>query len=171
MSFFNLVLKRKSRDKLIMTIPLYTRGIMLFFSGIMAYTFILEPGFSFLPLFILTVLLLTALYKESWVFDQSCEKVTYGFGLLFLYKKTVIPFQSINVLKMEGFVRGSLTAKPSIENENTKKRFKTTYWKLSLINSQLGELNISTVKGKQKEILQQAAGEISRLCKVPLTEE
>lgn len=174
MSFFNLKLYRRSDTRIILTIPLLTRLVILFFAAAVAYTFTIDPGFSVLPLVFLVVLIFTALYKESWTFDSEKKEAVYGFGLLFLYKKTLIPFKLIESFHIEGFVRGSMTEKPvqdEVESKGKSKRFRTVYWKLSLLNSELGELTINTVKGRQKEILSQYAGEIARLCSVKLTEE
>ncbi|MBB6481129.1 hypothetical protein [Spirochaeta isovalerica] len=174
MSFFNLKLIHKSDDKIILTVPLYTRIIMGLFTIAVAYTFVLDPGFSLLPAFFLFVLLATTLYKESWVFDKKERKVIYGFGLLILYKKTVVPFHSIEEFKLEGFVKGSMSARPNKGEENPlskKPKLRSEFWKLSLNNSIYGELTINTVKGKQKEILLENSRQIASLCGVKLIEE
>lgn len=174
MSFFNLKLYRKSETKLILTIPILTRLIMFFFAGAIGLTFILDPGFALLPLIFLAVLIFTALYKESWTFDSEKKEVVYGFGTVLLFKRTVIPFSMIENFKIEGIVKGSMSEKPNPEEENSKdkkKLFRTVYWKLTLMNSELGDLTINTVKGRQREILVQDAGEIARLCGVKVMEE
>jgi len=173
MSFFNLKLSKRGNDKIFLTIPLYTRLIMGFFTLAVAYTFVLDPGFHILPVFFLLVLIATTFYKESWVFDRDERKVTYGFGLLFLYRKTAVPFEAIENFKLEGFVKGSITAKPKREEANPlerKPRLRSDFWKLTLNNSVYGELTINTVKGKQKDILFEYAREISRFCSVKLVE-
>ncbi|MBN2658231.1 MAG: hypothetical protein JXR86_14320 [Spirochaetales bacterium] len=174
MFFFNLKLIRKSEDLYILTIPLHTRLIMGFFSLAVAYTFVLDPAFSIVPAFFLAVLLLTTFYKESWVFDKKEQTVVYGFGLLFLYKKTVVSFDSIENFLFEGFVKGSLTAKPESGEENPlskKPKLRSEFWKLTLQNSKYGELTIHTVKGKQRDVLLEKSREIARLCGKRLLEK
>jgi hypothetical protein len=164
MSFFNLKLFRKSDDILILSIPLYSRLIIFLFSATVTATFFLDPGFSPFPVIILCILLLSAFYKECWVFDRSAEKITYRFGLLFLYRKRVISFHKIEEFHIEGFVKGSMTKKPDDLRETKKKFLETEFYKFSLRDSEWGELIINTVKGREKDKLYLWAEEISTLC-------
>ena len=171
MSFFNLKLIKKSENLLLLTIPVYSRLIILIFAAAVALTFLLEPGFSIFPLLILITLLLSACYKESWSFDKSTSKIVYGFGLIFLYKKTIVDFDLVEKFVIEGFVKGSLAKKPAEIDEKKRKLFETEFFKFSLMNKELGELTINTVKGKQRDFLYSYAGEIALLCRKKLVEE
>lgn len=169
MSFFNLRLINKSENRIVLTVPLASRIVLLLFAALVISTFILDPGFSFIPVFILIILLLSAFYKERWEFDRDRKEILYGFGLLFFYKKTVVPFNLIEEFHFEGFVKGSMTKKPSTTTERKKKFFETEYFKLTLINEKYGELTINTVKGRDRERLYENARSIASLCESELT--
>lgn len=171
MALFNLKLKKKSENLYILTVPLLSRIIILIFASAVASTFIFDPQFSLLPVLILIILIFTALYAESWSFNSQSREVTSHFGLLILNKKTVVNFDLIEKFEIEGFVRGSMTKKPELDDSKKKKLFQTEYFKFSLINSELGELTINTVKGRERDILLQYAKEISYICQKPLTEK
>lgn len=170
MLFFNLKLIRKTDSLFILTIPLYTRIIILFFALAVASTFALDPGFALLPFIITIILLVTALYEEYWSFDGDKKEVISRFGLVILSRKTVVNFKQIEKIQLEGFVRGSLTQKPEADDTKKKKFFQTEYFKLSLLNSVQGELTINTVKGRQRDKLLECARQIADLCGKPLIE-
>lgn len=171
MSFFNLKLIRKSDTLFVLTIPLVTRIILLIFAAAVASTFVINPGFSFLPAFITVILIFSALYEEYWSFNCEKKEVISRFGLLILSKKTVIPFDLIEKFQIEGFVRGSMTQKPETDESNKKKLFQTEYFKWSLINRDFGELTINTVKGRDRENILVQAGEIATLCQKSLSQK
>jgi hypothetical protein len=170
MSFFNLTLLKKSDSHYILTVPLYSRIIVLLFALAVAMTFVIDPGFSLLPAVIIIILIITAMYRESWTFNTESNEVTSHFGLLILSRKTVVPFALIEKFQIEGFIKGSMTEKPVNDDTKKKKMFQTEYFKLSLINRNLGELTINTVKGRERDKLMEYARDIASLCKVPLHE-
>lgn len=171
MSFFSLKLYKKSETQYILTIPLYTRFILFLFTAAVGSTFIIDPEFALLPILILTILLLSSLYKESWTFDGSKQEVIYGFGFIFFYRKTIIPFEQIEKLQITTFIKGSLTAKPGQDEPKKMKIFRNDYYKLSLINETYGEMTINTVKGRDKTFLYEYSAEIARICKAKLVEQ
>jgi len=170
MSFFNLKLIKKSNSYYLLTIPFFTRIIVLLFATAVAMTFLIDPGFSLLPAIIFVILIFTAMYRESWAFNSETKEVTAHYGLLILSRKSVISFDLIENFQIEGFIRGSMTEKPEEDVSKKKKMFQTEYFKLSLINRNIGELTINTVKGRERDKLTEYAGEIAALCKVPLYE-
>ncbi len=164
MSFFNLKLNRKTDDLIILSIPLLSRFPIFFFTALILGTMIFDREVTLIPLIIFLILLFSGCYKESWIFDRKNQRVTYGFGLLFLYKKTVISFDLIENFKVEGFVKGSLTKKPSEEISLKKNIFQKEFFKFSLMNKNIGELTIDTEKGRNKDRLCLNAEDISRFC-------
>jgi len=166
MSFYKLKLNKKSENQLILTIPLLSRVIFFLLASIFCAILIFDREITVIPAILVAILFLSGCYKESWIFDKNKNLVTYGFGLLFFYKKTKIPFDLIEIFKIEGFVKGSLTKKPE---ENKKKQlFETEFYKLSIINSEYGEMILDTVKGNHKEKLNIYGEEIAVFCKKKL---
>lgn len=171
MPFFNLKFIKRSDSYYVLRISLISRIIMLIFSLTVASTFIIDPHLSLLPVMITIILIVTALYEESWSFDSEKKEVISRFGLLFLNRKTVVTFNKIEKFQIEGFVRGSMTEKPEDDDSKKKKLFQTEYFKLSLINNEFGELTINTVKGRERDTLQNYARQIADICKKPLNEQ
>ncbi len=170
MSFFNLKFIRKSDSHYVLTIPLFSRMIILIFALAVASTFIIDPRFSLLPVIITILLIITAFYEEHWSFNCETNEVISRFGLIFFNRKTVVDFKKIENFQIEGFVRGSMTTKPENDDTKKKKLFQTEYFKFSLQNSEFGELTINTVKGREREKLQIYARQIAEICEKPLKE-
>ena len=168
MSFFNLKLKKKSDDLLILSIPLISRLIILIFAAAIGGSMILEGEISPVPFILCIILFFSGCYKESWSFDSNKQLVTYGFGLIFLYKKTEIRFDLIENFKIEGYVKGSMTKKPDNNENKRKKLLEIEFYKLTLINSEYGEITIDTVKGRKKNQLNLLAEDIAMFCKKKL---
>ena len=171
MSFFNLKLFQKSDELYVLTIPLFNRILILLFALAVSATFLVDSTFSTLPIIIIVILLFSACYKESWTFDKENKEVIYGFGLLFLYKKIKVSFDLIEKFHIQGFIKGSFHLKPSEVEDEKKKLFQSEYYKFSLINKELGELTINTVKGRDKDTIYEYAKELTKFCETKLVEE
>lgn len=59
---------------------------------------------------------LAALYEERWTFDQARRALRFRFGLLFAARTLTIPFEDIEGLGLETFVKGRSAASGSRED-------------------------------------------------------
>lgn len=77
-----------------------------------------EPGFRVvnMPNIVMILLLLACCYQESWTYDADTATVTYVFGLIFLHKKRVYSFDSIERFELSHFKKGTRSLQSKVKS-------------------------------------------------------
>ncbi len=114
---------------------------------------------SFAVPFIITAFCIAAaLYEESWTFDRENKNVEYKHGLIFLNRKISMPFNEIENLELNIFLRGNrsdgeIDTDKSFSNPFSKENTVETKNWLKVVHPKYHqELILNLVSGKQRTI-------------------
>ena len=108
----SLSLKTRGRDRLEFCIPLRSRLLFAFFFVLSCFVFLSsilsedKPGSYTIPLALVCVTGLSALYEERWIFDKNRDILENRFGLLILSRKKSIPLTELARVELDSFVKG-----------------------------------------------------------------
>ncbi|HUX11619.1 MAG TPA: hypothetical protein VMW87_01250 [Spirochaetia bacterium] len=86
----------------------YPRGFRLIFAGIAGlFLWGMVGGNLFEPIFVVMVaiLMIAALYNDRWVLDRKRQVAEYHLGVLPLFRRKIIPFDTITRLEYREFAR------------------------------------------------------------------
>lgn len=116
-----LVLRKGKDGKLVYTIPLWYRLVMLLIGGVLAGAILVAgdspSAFEWIAL---AIVALAALYEERWTLDPATSFLTHRFGLVFAARKVTIPFSRIEGFRLRAFVRGTAPGGPSEAEDNAR---------------------------------------------------
>lgn len=110
----NLLLLRQPNSFYIFFLIIF----LILFSGLFIHSFSLIP----ILLTIISFILLT--YREEWKFDKDSSSISYIRGALFIYKKSIYSFDSIESVELNSFVKGK---REKSDDENLPFYFKRYY--------------------------------------------
>ena len=108
----SLSLKTKGKDRLELCIPLRSRVVFAFFFVLSCLVFLSSilsednRGSYTIPLILVCVTGLSALYEERWIFDKNRDILENCFGLLILSRKKSVPLTELARVELDSFVRG-----------------------------------------------------------------
>jgi hypothetical protein len=108
----SLSLKNKGRDRLEFCIPLRSRLVFAFFFVLSCLVFLSSilsednPGSYTIPLILVCVTGLSALYEERWIFDKNRNIFESRFGLLIFAHRKDIPLTELARVELDSFVKG-----------------------------------------------------------------
>jgi hypothetical protein len=108
----SLSLKTRGRDRLEFCIPLRSRLLFAFFFVLSCFVFLSsilsedKPGSYTIPLALVCVTGLSALYEERWIFDKNRDILENHFGLLIFSRKKSIPLTELARVEVDSFVKG-----------------------------------------------------------------
>ena len=125
----SLSLKIKGKDRLEFRIPLGSRLLFAFFFVLSCFVFLSsilsedQPSSYTVPLVLVCVTGLSALYEERWIFDKSRNIFESRFGLLIFSRKKSMPLTELAQVELDSFVKGRVedTAGP-LENAQPSNR-------------------------------------------------
>ena len=109
----SLSLRTKGRDRLEFCIPLRSRLLFVFFFVLSCFVFLSsvlsedKPSSYTIPLVLVCVTGLGALYEERWIFDKDRNIFENRFGLLILSRKKRFPLIQLARVELDSFVKGS----------------------------------------------------------------
>jgi hypothetical protein len=122
----SLSLKNKGRDRLEFCIPLRSRLVFAFFFVLSCLVFLSSilsednPGSYTIPLILVCVTGLSALYEERWIFDKNRNIFESRFGLLIFSRKKSIPLTEIARVELDSFMKGHMVeTRDTLEDEQT----------------------------------------------------
>ena len=162
-------LKQKEEDLLRLVFP---PGFRIFFliiviailAGLGSYLSEGNNSIPVGPLVVLFICILSGLYDESWYFNRKTGIIERRFGLLFIFRRTVINFKDLEKVEIREITKGSLQTKAL----DKKKLWEINYTILSLVTKS-GEISdIEMVNSRLKKKLQEKAKRIADFCSVPL---
>lgn len=108
----SLSLKTKGRDRLELCISLRSRLVFAFFFVLSCFVFLSSvastggPSGTTIPLVLVCVTGLGALYEERWIFDKEKNIFESRFGLLILSHKKRFPLTELARVELDSFVKG-----------------------------------------------------------------
>ena len=167
---FNITLQliRKGEDRILLAPHVYFRLGFALICSILVIGMRTSPGDP-LPvggLIILAVAFLAIFYDERWIFDRTGKTIEFRWGLLFLYKKRLYPFEKIETLTFVTLQRGRV-----INPEEETARSGARYTLFGLITRQGEKRSIEMIKSRLAPGLQEKAELISDFCSLPLERE
>ena len=108
----SLSLRTKGRDRLEFCIPLRSRLLFAFFFVLSCFVLLSsilsegKPSSYTIPLVLVCVTGLSALYEERWIFDKNRDIFQSRFGLLFLARKKTVPLTELARVETDSFYKG-----------------------------------------------------------------
>ena len=122
----SLSLRTKGRDRLEFCIPLRSRLVLAFFFVLSCFVFLSsilsedKPSSYTIPLVLVCVTGLSALYEERWIFDKNRNMFEGRFGLLIFSRKKSIPLTEIARVELDSFTKGHrVETRGTLEDEQT----------------------------------------------------
>jgi hypothetical protein len=112
---FRLQLRRPADGRLLFTIPVGYKILLLFIGLLILVSLIVtraESGESIfirentIPLIICLVSLLGAAYHECWIFDNDLRQIIHQNGLIALHSNRVYRFEDLDVVEISQFIKG-----------------------------------------------------------------
>jgi hypothetical protein len=112
---FRLQLKRPADGRLVFTIPIGYKILLLFIGLLILISLIVtrsESGESIfirentIPLIICVVSLLGAAYHECWIFDNNVKHIIHQNGLIALHSNRVYRFEDLDCVEIAQFIKG-----------------------------------------------------------------
>ncbi len=188
----NLILRRKTEDIMIFSPAPWFRILFLAFAVIVAvgiYSTASEGiDGSFIVPFIITAFCIAAsLYEESWTFDRENKTVEYKHGLIFLNRKISMPFNEIESLELNIFLRGNrsdgeidndksfsnpFSKENTVETKNWLKVVHPKYHQELILNLVSGEKRtIESIDSRNIEGIKKKAGILSDFSSIKLVKK
>jgi hypothetical protein len=122
----SLLLRTRGGDRLEFCIPLRSRLLFAFFFVLSCLVFLSsilsedKPGSYTIPLVLVCVTGLSALYEERWIFDKNRNIFESRFGLLIFSRKKSIPLTEIARVELDSFMKGHMVeTRDTLEDEQT----------------------------------------------------
>ena len=167
MYFFGirLALTTRGEDQLVLRVPTRFRIVMIIITVvILGGTIAVTPGgpknvfeeANLLPLLLLSLSLLSALYRDRWLFDKERDLLERQFGLLFLYKRNRMRVSDLQRVEVTEYVRGSWPGSaPVAGGENLKGRGqeKRSFVMLTLVTKDGREFKLENYSGPKAGIV------------------
>ena len=120
---------------------------------------------------VLLLAVAAALYEERWTFDPRTRSVSFRFGLVFAARSRSVPFDQVESVAVETFVKGTQPGtgdadgiEAEAEPEGLKRLFrKKKYASLVLYLKDAERLVVETVPSGDRALLERAAEDIRPL--------
>jgi len=164
---FTLVSTKKADGSIVISVPLLLRLGMVALAVILFASALLTPesgkGFSPGLLVALLIALLGALYEERWTFDRPNRAVQFRFGLIFLARRVRVPFDQVESLAVERFVKGKIPAAGETEGTENPGQERRAYYSLVLYLTNGGRLVVETVKGRNIQKIEKLRDDLADL--------
>ncbi len=173
MSILTLVIRKKSDDVAVLSLGI---GFRIFFYGLALYlggVLIMDTdptGSNIGPIIFIVLSLICGSYYEAVYLDRKERMVIRHYGLLFLNKRRCIPFDDIESIRVDRFLRGKLQEgvpdpKPISKNPLSTKATCKLYFILK--NGDFTDIEMLTERHYDK--LKEKAKFISEFCDIPIT--
>lgn len=188
-----LSLREKGKDRLELSLSHSFRIILTFFFVLSCLVlFSGDPSsgkvsINLLPLLLVIVTGLSALYEERWVFDRKENIFENHFGLIFLSRKRRVALDELARVEIDSFIRGRLedredlpedagsfksTSRPEKSSFTgflglTPKRHAVRVVKLAVVDKQEKTYVLDTAKGHRVEEFRRTGKRIADFCGIP----
>ena len=122
----SLSLRTKGKNRLELCIPFRSRLVFAFFFVLSCLVFLSsilsedKPSSYTIPLVLVCVTGLSALYEERWIFDKGRNIFENRFGLLILSRKKTVPLTELARVELDSFTKGHMgETRGILEDEQT----------------------------------------------------
>jgi hypothetical protein len=105
-----------------------------------------------------------ALYEERWIFDRDRGVMEGRFGILFLYRRRVLPLREIGGIRLEQFRRGSAGEDG---NAGSGKRPWRMIVRLAALDAHGSPIVLDSAGGLRVDELRRTGKRIGQYCGVP----
>ena len=192
-----LSLLERGKDRLELCLSRRSRIILTFFFVLSCLVlFSGDPSsgkvsVNLLPLILVIVTGLSALYEERWVFDRKQNVFENHFGLIFLSRKRRVALDELARVEIDSFIRGRLEDREDLPEDAgsfksasrpekssfagslglTPKRHAVRVVKLVVIDKQGKTYVVDTAKGHRIEAFRRMGKRIADFCGVPFQEK
>jgi hypothetical protein len=192
-----LALRENGKDRLELCLSRPSRIILTFFfvlSCLVLFSGESSTGkgsVNILPLILVIVTGLGALYEERWIFDRRENLFENRFGLVFLSRKRRTALDELARVELDSFIRGHLddreglpedagSLKPGSRSEKpsfsgllglTPKRHVVRIVKLAVVDQQEKTYILDTGKGHRLEEFRRIGKRIADFCGIPFEEK
>jgi hypothetical protein len=180
-----LVLTSPRPDRLVYGLPIWYRAVMGLILAIVVTALLMgdsRPGI--LAWLVLALLLLGALYEDSWTFDAAEGRATHRAGLVVSARSTVIEFSSIERFRVVPLVKGTIPGSAEEQAENAAalagkrsddgqiKRFrhKKPFLSLEIECTDGTRYLVDHLPARNGEKLRSVVSRLATLCGKPVTE-
>ncbi len=180
----SLSLKTKGKDWLELCIPLRSRAVFVFFFVLSCLVFLSsilsedKPGGCTIPLVLVCITGLSALYDERWIFDKNRNLFESCFGLLILSRKKGFPLTELARVELDSFVkgRGDVTtgsyehAPPSSLFKASQRRHMYRIIRLRVVDKQERTYVLDSARAHRIEKFRLIGRRIADFCGIPFRE-
>ena len=191
-----LSLREKGKDRLELGLSRASRIILIFFFVLSCLVlFSSDPSsgkvsVNLLPLILVIITGLSALYEERWVFDRKKNVFENHFGLIFLSRKRRTSLDQLARVEIDSFIRGRLEDREDLPEDTgsfksaprsekssftsflgfTPKRHAVQIVKLTVVDKQEKTYVLDTAKGHRAEDFRRTGKRIADFCNIPFQE-
>jgi len=188
----SLSLKTKGKDRLELCIPLRSRLVFAFFFVLSCFVFLSsilseeKQGSYAIPLILVCVTALSALYEERWIFDKSRSIFESRFGLLIFAHRKGIPLAELARVELDSFVKGrpddTAGTQPSDSPQRAEKahleglfkapqrRYLHRIIRLRVVDRQEKAYVLDSTRTHRFEEFRLSGGKIADFCGIPFRE-
>jgi hypothetical protein len=160
----SFVLKEKRDGTLVLVLPIWFRFLFLFIVLLLTAGVIVSgigASGQWVPILIILICIVGALYEEKWIFDKSLNSFAYISGTVILNKKKTYKIKEIEIF--------NITGEFHTENEGKINRIRKKMVKFSMVLNSGKVLDIDITTGKTNSAeLKEKAQKIAAYCGVEL---
>ncbi|MCG8339275.1 MAG: hypothetical protein MJE63_32610 [Proteobacteria bacterium] len=169
-----LIPRMKSDGTLILSLNYSFRVIFYSIAIIIAGNLLIDdqPGSNLSPFIFILLFFIFGSYQDKWSFNPSSGKIERKHGLLFLFRKKVIPFDQLTGVHMSSFTKGGTQADQSLFNGKAIWGFRTKIIsRLYLQTTDERGIDVEVTEERETKRLEKMGSMIASLCDIPFLED
>ena len=188
----SLSLKTKGKDRLELCIPLRSRILFALFFVLSCFVFLSsilseeKQGSYTIPLILVCVTALSALYEERWIFDKSRSIFESRFGLLIFAHRKGIPLTELARVELDSFIRGHADDTAGTQPSDSRQKFEKASLRdilkppqrrhiyriirLRVVDKQEKAYVLDSTRAHRFEEFRLSGGKIADFCGIPFRE-
>ncbi|WP_455382956.1 hypothetical protein [Salinispira pacifica] len=142
-------LYRTSPDRLVIRFSRWFRSLFGAVAGLLLWGMIGSGVYSPVIIILIAICAGAGLYNDRWILDRSRRVAEYHLGILPIYRRVVLPFDSIVRLEHREFGRGSLIGRRRARFEREQEpdeEYPQRKWK---VQRALSRIAVVTVDGRR----------------------
>ena len=188
----SLSLKTMGKDRLELCIPLRSRFLFAFFFVLSCFVFLSSilsedtPRSYTIPLALVCITALSALYEERWIFDKKRDILENRFGLLILSRKKSVPLTELARVELDSFIRGHADDTAGTQPSDSRQKFEKASLRdilkppqrrhiyriirLRVVDKQENAYVLDSTRTHRFEEFRLSGGKIADFCGIPFRE-
>ena len=130
-----------------------------------------NPGSDLSPFIFCLLFFIFGSYQDTWLFKPSTEQIERKHGLLFLFRKKVIPFDRLTGVHMSSFTKGGTQANQSLFDGKAKWGFRTKIiLRLYLQTKDDRGIDVEVTEERETRRMEKIGSSIAATCNIPFLE-